>query len=370
VSRNALGLLALACVGFGAGCNITGARVYNLDELHDANGRHKYRAALLNDTEFLMREGFAGILRGLGTKTQDKEPSKVEDPTEACLENLNGLADADARDPNVVAIQVEMFTRVVLTDVWRLSRERAALELGRAGQRLRLAERPERIVGTEVATAERLSDLLARFVKAVTPIVGGGDTDAARQELASLAAEGRALEYDAAGLPRILRGVRLLAAKLGGEVPALREFSLDLQARAVRMGLERALDDEEGVVSAAASRAGRRAFGDPWCERVLARIAKTNGPDELLIAYAEDAARNGLPGGAAHDPSLALFYRLACGHPDGRVSVAAMGALATASGGELTSLREEDWQEWWRTHAPASSSTPPAPKQPAEPGQP
>ncbi|MCE9595014.1 MAG: hypothetical protein K8S98_12570 [Planctomycetes bacterium] len=365
-------MLILLCAGFGAGCHITGARVYNLDELHDANGRHKYRAALLTDTGWLMRQGFSGALRGFGAKiaVQDAEPSKVEDPTEACLENLNGLTDADSNDPDVAATQVEMCTRIVLTDPWRLSRERAALELGRAGARLELAKQPARVVGAQTATSEQLSDLLARFVKAVTPYVAGGDRAAAKADLERLATEARGYEYDGAGLPRLLRGVRLLASRLGRDIPALAELSLDLQARGVRMGLEHALDDEDGVVAAAASRAGRRAFGDAWCERVLARLARRDAQPELFIAYAEDSARNGLPEGAAHDPSLRMFYGLAHQHPDSRVSVAAMGALARASGGELTSLREEDWRDWWQTHAPASSSAPAAPKQPGESGQP
>ncbi|MBI5431978.1 MAG: hypothetical protein HZA52_04005 [Planctomycetes bacterium] len=378
-------LAAALAAALGGGCNIPGARVYNLDELHDANGRHKYRAALVGDAEFLLREGFGGVLRGMGSSVQDKDPSKVEDPTEACVENLVGLLSADPHDPDIAAMQVELATRIVLTDVWRLSRERAAIGLGRAGERMGLASLPERVPGSTVANAEQLSDLLARFVKAVTPYVAGGDRDAARQELVALAAEARAFEYDAAGLPRALRGVRLLASRLGRDIGELRELSLDLQARAIRQGLEHALDDEDPFVAAAATWAGRRAFGDAWCTRVLARIRRGDAPPELLIAYADDLARRGAPadraggaadhaGGSAGDApgevSLRLLYELSGGHVDGRVRLAAMQALTAITGAARTSLREEDWQEWWFERQAASASAEPAPTKPAADGQP
>ncbi|MCC6406416.1 MAG: hypothetical protein IT453_04560 [Planctomycetes bacterium] len=367
-------LAAALSAALGGGCNIPGARVYNLDELHDANGRHKYRAALVGDTEFLMREGFGGMLRGMGSSLQEKDPSKVEDPTEACVENLVGLLSADPHDPDIAAMQVELAARIALTDVWRLSRERAAIGLGRAGERMDLASLPERVPGTNVANAEQLSDLLARFVKAVTPYVAGGDRETARKELLALTAEARAFEYDSAGLPRALRGVRLLASRLGREIGELRELSFDLQARAIRQGLEHALEDEDPFVSAAATWAGRRAFGDAWCTRVLERIRRGNAPPELLIAYADDLARRGAPAGDGPgepgEVSLRLLYELSGGHVDGRVRLAAMQALTAVTGGARTSLREEDWQEWWLERQAASASAEPAPTKPAATGQP
>ncbi|MCK6446210.1 MAG: hypothetical protein L6Q99_07445 [Planctomycetes bacterium] len=363
-------LSAIAGATFLASCNIPGRRAYNLDELHEANGRHKHRAALVGDVEFVMREGFGGILRGMGKSLEAKEPSKVEDPTEACLENLLGLLGGNSRDPDVAAIQVELCLRLVANDPWQLSRERAAVGLGRAGERMRLADRPERTPGAKVVTADELGDLLARFVQAVTRQIAQGDAAGARPQFEALCAEARANEYDAQGLPRILRGVRLLDARLGRDVPAIRELSLELQARAIEQGLALALADEAPVVAAAATWAGRRAFGDRWCERVIARVRETVPPAELLIAYARECARRGLPSGEAGETSIEIFLSLSGGHADGRVRMAAMQALTTASGGEVVSLREEDWLAWQRERDARSASGSAAPKKPADPGPP
>lgn len=361
---------ALACVVLGSGCNLPGRRVYNLDALHDAEGRHKHVAGLIGDTEYVMREGFGGILRGFGKDLDAKEASEVEDPTEACLENLLGLLGADPRDPDVAAMQVELCARIVATDSWRLSRERATIGLGRAGERMRLFERPARTPGAAPISPEQLSDLLARFVKAVTPFVSGGDRAAAQSELIALAEEARGYEYDARGMPRVLRGVRLLAARLGRDIPELADLSLDLQARAIEQGLVLALADEDPFVAAAATWIGRRALGDAWCERVLARIQSVETPAEVFVAYADEVVRRGLPGGASRDASVSLLYSLSGSHADGRVRAAAMRALTTASGGELVSLREEDWQAWWAARRTGSTSPASEPKELRDLGQP
>lgn len=44
---------------------------------------------------------------------------------------------------------------------------------------------------------------------------------------------------------------------------------------------------------------------------------------------------------------LGNIYSLLTDRPEGPIRVAAMQALATASGTSLRSLREEDWQSWW-----------------------
>jgi hypothetical protein len=360
--------LAGALVLVGA-CNIPGRRAYNLDELHDAQGRHKYRAALLGDVEYLLREGFGGALRSMGSSLREKEPTKIDDPVETCLENLLGLVEANPRDPEVSALQVELCARIASTDVSPLSRERAVIALGSAGERLGGDHPLDRARGERTLNAEELGDLLARYVKAVTPYVAGGSGEQrenARAEIEKLVAETRSYEYDAAGLPRILRGVRLLVGRLGRDFPSLASLASELQGRAIVAGLEHGLADRDPRVAAAAVGAGRLAFGDAWCARTLALVQKGQASNDVLIAVADDVASRGLPSGADGERLLRLCYELSGGHSDGRVRTAAMRALETASGGASHSLREEDWQRWWAAREASSTSSSPAPKKAAE----
>ena len=58
---------------------------------------------------------------------------------------------------------------------------------------------------------------------------------------------------------------------------------------------------------------------------------------------------SGLPPGdrlAWQERWIDMVVALASSHPDSRVRVTAMQALAPISGGALTSLREEDWMSW------------------------
>ena len=97
-SRVLGGASALACGALlASACHVVEAKAYNLDELHDSTGRHKYTAALVGDIEYLIRMGLVGALRGFGSDAARKSPVAVEDPTEACLENLTrGIDDEKA----------------------------------------------------------------------------------------------------------------------------------------------------------------------------------------------------------------------------------------------------------------------------------
>lgn len=52
------------------------------------------------------------------------------------------------------------------------------------------------------------------------------------------------------------------------------------------------------------------------------------------------------------------IYATAIEHPDGRVRLAAMGALGTMSGRGLVTLQEVEWQRWWQTEGAAAFRAP------------
>ncbi len=124
-------LLAIVC----SACHSVGAKAWNLDQLHDAEGRHKYSAALESDIEYLLRHEIAGLLQS-GSKLVAKDPSRVENPALRCLETLIELGEANPKDPRARALQVAWSTRLAASDPAALSRERAVLILGALGARL------------------------------------------------------------------------------------------------------------------------------------------------------------------------------------------------------------------------------------------
>jgi hypothetical protein len=115
-----------------AACQVSEAKIHNLDELHDAESRHRYNAALEGDFEFVMRHKVLGALNFSGTRLTAKNKAEVEAPADACLENLIELAEIETTDPGVFGRQIEWFARLAVEDPWSLSRERAITALAKA----------------------------------------------------------------------------------------------------------------------------------------------------------------------------------------------------------------------------------------------
>ena len=117
-------------------CHVVESKDWNLEQLHEANGHHRYIGALEGDFEYFMRQKVAAPLVSAGSTLAVKTPKSVEAPADECLDNLIALEEFDPGDPRVAGLQVEWFARLAVDDPWRLSRERAMLALGRAGQRV------------------------------------------------------------------------------------------------------------------------------------------------------------------------------------------------------------------------------------------
>ncbi|HVS09588.1 MAG TPA: hypothetical protein VMS76_06905 [Planctomycetota bacterium] len=376
-----------------AGCRLVPAKVRNLEQLHGEDARHRYSAALMSDWEFGLRRGLAGLLPNARSQVEAKAPKKVGDPTEACLENLVGLAHFEAGDLRTSAVQVEWFARLARHDAWQLSRERCVLELAEAGARLGLEGPPAERTGPaasadEVAAA--LRDLIAgarpRLALPFAPPSESGAAPAPespepRVDLEEAVRRFSALDLDLEGALRGLRAAAALEAASDASDPRLeplRALVVRLQRIAVREALRGAIRDEaprpaagshpgwpSDRVRAAAIEANVELYGDPALAMFLDGLERE--PGTLVVSRLLQLVRKrGLPERAPPGASEAIgelrekwarvIYARATLHPESRVRVAAMLALGTISrelgGPAVSSMREEDWQDWWRATHP------------------
>jgi len=344
-----------ACLGLG-GCKIAASRAWNLNELHDAETRHRYSGALQSDVEYVLRNMIAVGSVSLAGKT----PIAIPDPANTCLENVIELEEYGDGDPYVAGLQVEWSSRLAVADPWKLTRERAVLGLGRAGKRLAPGPPAELPEGAAPAGPDAISEAVAGLVRSARPILdrGSGASETERLDLASAAEVVGALVLDIDGARRALHAAVELAETAGWEEPEakpLKELCLDLERRCVRQALARALKDPEPRVRAAALEASVRTVGPEILDPILSQLAREPAPEVLVRAM--DLVREvGLPEAPpegsnataeqARRVRLAAIYDL-IDRPEGVVRVAAMRALESVSGAGFRSLREEDWQSWW-----------------------
>jgi hypothetical protein len=339
---------------------VAGAKIHNLDQLHDADSRHRYNAALEGDVEYVIRHEIFGLFRSTGATLASKDPERVDAPADECLENLIELEAIDSKDPVTAGRQVEWFARLAVEDPWQLSRERAVLALTNAGLRLQ-AGLPSAL-GSDQKAADPET-----VVNAVTPLVrvvrGVLEKTATRAELEAACDAVRALDYDMAGGRRALALVVALQRTAGtrnADVAPLAELALDLQRICVRRALAMAIDDASPPVRAAALRSTARIGGRRAIDGVLFDRLKRETEPEVVVVILDTLAELGPlpesagPGEVTRDKWLELFYKLLVSRPESEVHVHAMMALSKLSGAGFSSLREEDWQTWWNARAAAS----------------
>lgn len=357
VSLRGVALIVLGLCG-ASGCKVVGARVHNLEQLHEADGRHRRVASLMTDTEYALRVGLVGILRGGSERIEQKPPERVEDPLQTCVDNLIALSEFDSNDAGVRAKQIEQFARLAVYDRWRLSRRVCVWQLGRLGQRLDLPGHPPGPPSGQPATPESLRDALATLIRAVDPTPLPAQAGQVDLDLPTACAAMAALDYDLDGVLRGLRSAAILSERLGERSERgrpLRELVADLERRAVRLALARALEDPSDEVRAAAIAAHVRSGGERAFALEFPRLAR-DGAEEVQLTLLDLLRERGLAGrdAAERDAALELVYRVAVEHPNGRVRVAAMSTLGKVGDAGFTSLREEDWQTWWRARSPAA----------------
>ncbi len=351
---------AALAAALAAGCHVVDAKAWNLKELHDDTGHHRYSGALESDMEFFFRHQVAPSFAVGGARFEDKTAIAIPDPATACLENLIGLEAFGDRDPHIAAMQVEWFARLAVSDPARLSRERAVHGLARAGARLSAGIPTALAKDQTPAGPEAVGEALAGLVRASRPVLERGLRATAAQRLDLDAAcqviEGMTLDVD--GARRTLRAAADLSAAAGaGNLAAapLSRLSEELQRRCVRQALAAALFDPEPLVRAAAVEAAVKSAGSRVLNEILVQLPHEMSP-EVLVRVMDVVRHVGLPDVAPADSNatpeqwreirLTLIYDL-LDRPESAVRVGAMRALARVSDAGIASLREEDWQSWW-----------------------
>lgn len=337
-------------------CRLIEADAYNLDQLHGADGRHRYSAALEGNFEYIVRHQF-GALFPNSNLSQSKSPSPVKNPSGQCLTKMLRLAGYDSASPTVASRQVEWFSRLAVDDDAILSRERALIELGKAAERLDVGPR-ELDAQIVPAGPAALSEALASLSRAVTQSLSReGSEEMRKADLTAAVDLVEGLDLDLDGSRRALR-VTTELLKRGGlfsrATPELERLNLHLQRVCVERSLARALDDDDPLVRAAALEAVVRARGPEALAPLLMRLALE--PTEVASRTLQLVTELGLPEGPPPDmPAdaeppdyLASIYRVVeLLRDEGHLRVKAMQALSATSGSGIVSLREEDWQAWW-----------------------
>jgi hypothetical protein len=191
-----------------------------------------------------------------------------------------------------------------------------------------------------------------------------------------------ALVLDLEGARRALDAVGQLGALRGldaADRDRLRRSGEELARRLVRQALAAALLDKEPVVRAAAVEASVKSGGLAVLDSMVLHFDRERSA-EVIARVLAIVAKYGLPEPPAdrdeagrarwRDEQLLALYALLVRRPEGEVRVAAMQALSRVANAGFESLREEDWQAWFRARAgsPAGAPGNGAPRQaPREP---
>ncbi len=373
------------------GCTSVDSTLYNLRQVHDADGDVRRIGAPVGAFEYQLRR-LVGDLNVNITFVEDLsdelEQEAIEDPLEKCLDALLDLADFDSDMPRIAGIQVETYTWLAVEDEYVLGRERSVLELGRAGRRLAIdgpRPLPEdavpatpgevgaavlEIVRTTRRTvdAAREDDILAGAEAALEADVASAAGQA--RDLAEACERTAALTLDREGARRVLSVCNaLMELGLGGAAGgAIHELSLEMQRRCVRQALAAALGDPHAAVRAAAVEASVVASRNR-APRIV-RLAFLDPTEVVFLRAVDMIAEHGLPAPEPDADELsasqlarferdwiellvdATVYPTSRFAPDAhtrRVAMRASLALGRVSGAGFYSLRGEDWQAWARS---------------------
>lgn len=362
-------LLALATPSCGLGekldlVDVPGTKVWNLDQIHTPEGKHRFSASLAGDLEYLIE---FGLFRRFGRESGlGGEPEPLLAPADRCLEELLELASFSPRQDEVAALQIAWFARLAVEDPWTLSRERCVLELGPLGAHCGAGAPRALEEGQTPLGPDEVGALIARLVAAERARIAGEQGASAALEEAVRRA--REATLDVPGGFRVLRAVTALLGPRGrAGKDALASLEKDLEGRLVRLALARSLGDEAPRVRAAALRASVECGGPALIAGFLLQLEREPAED-VLVTLCDLVREHGLPpdppGLSPSDAAevrrrqIAGLEALAVSHENGTVRVRAMEALAAALPGAPTSLREEDWVRWSRERRDAAA--PPA----------
>ncbi len=346
--RTALLLVSAVTVGIGtSGCRVAGQNDHNLLQMHTPEGGHRYSAALVDDFEYVLRSSFANVLESGAGGLEGQEPAKIANPPLVCLENLAELLTLDARDEEVLALQIEWATRLAVEDPAYIVRAAAVEALGPMGKALDAGLPQAALEGAQSSTPEGVAQALAALVSATRATA---DKELGAQARLDAALAGlKQLELDLAGAWRAARLVRTL--RRVHDDAALRGAQRELHVRLWKRALGAAIQDREEVVRAAALStclAGEARLGNT----VVWELFRREESPLVRAAVCRTLAERGFPAdgeGVTRDDWLGHLVQLALADPEESVAHAAMLCLSRHAASGFQSLREEDWHAWWTT---------------------
>ncbi len=353
-----LGLVGVLVLG--SGCKVAEARMWNLREVHEPNGRPRRKAKTQSDAAYLMERTLRTLELGANESAKAEE-KPLADPLGTCFSNLVALSECDATKDMSAALMAEGFAWLAIDCTYALSRDRAARAMGPLAARLKVdkALPPP----AEPAATDDITTAYQTLVVAAGPIVRGERGSSLDVRDAALAIG--ALQPDRAGTLRLLKATNVLLEE-GGKKSALdplRGLQRSLAKRALALALHEGMDDEDGRVVAAILNSRLMLEGENK-EKLLEWTLATpheglrNSP-ELALEAIEWIAANGLPAQVPQeDGSLALdegarnerwtgaFIQM-LGEVQGQLVPACSRALARLTGHPAT-IRPEEWLAWWR----------------------
>ncbi len=372
----ALALAAALPLAALTGCSTTDVKVWNLEQLHDGDSRHRYQADLQGDIGWFWRRQFLGLFQGAAAQyVAQTDAEAIENPSSECLENLIALQERARNEEEPDPRHIEWFARLAVEDKSGMSRERAVLALADLGARLPVGLPARLGADQKPAGPAELAPVLEELVRAVRVRIETSDgrsksddlrSDAAKADARMLAeqqvvkscAAVRALDLDLAACRRALRASAELeraVQRADVEAPAVTELTRHLESLCVRRALAAAIEDKDDWVRAAAIRGIARTGGARAFDAVLYTQFRTERSPRPLRSTLEVLAEYGLPraepGGRAlthtDEEWIESVKRLAIEHRDGALRVRAMHTLQAIAAPEVQSLREEDWYRWW-----------------------
>ena len=358
------GAAALAALALGlVGCSSIDARIHNLEQLHHEDGKISYRADLVGDSSYVLRDAFRvkgpfGLDLDLALASSDDDLEFIDDPAEEPFEVLLSLDEFPLDVDRYRLLRTEMYLWLLNGDPFVLTRELCARELGPIGRELGVTAplvRPEPVVGP---TPDELAVLITDLIQATGPVMRRGGTSEHKEALRLACEALRERDHDMSSGRRVLRVCSALADAPGSDRAAfdpVHELGADVARRLITRVLTKALDDPSPYVKAATLEAWIVATDGRAGEFLLQSFTE---PSPLVLsASCRVVERYGLPQPASalspqeaadwEDVWYSNLIRIAVDHPDGEVSAAACRALAATTGAGIETLRFEEWADWW-----------------------
>lgn len=380
----ALGSLVAACSLAVAGCRSTSVATQNLDAVLSSEDTFRYQGDTTTFWEEFIGESVRQFTGGLlGRSSREESLDAIPDPTGFALDNLLDLRrSGQGRSSWRNGEHVRTFARYALFAPSKLARERALLELVPHAERLGI-DTPYVPQGP-TANAPELSEELSGLVDAARRILAERPEPTATAVLDFDAAVDviERSEFDVQVGSRLLRAIGPFLrtnALPGAQRERLAALGLDVQKELVVEALARGLGDPTDLARSAAFRANLEVFGEEFAiaalfsflppqflrEEVVRRFDRFVVPtvpptfEEVHFAVFEYLESHGLPAEAIGETVPALQLRGVMFAALWRIAIntivfsdrsrhAAMRALGTVSGGELETLRWEEWDTWQR----------------------